>query len=285
MVGKKGQTVVQVSGFWNTPNIKAWALVWLGFAFLPTTINAFSLLTEYDRTNRAIAAWEPFLWEYSSGIGVLLALPLVRWSVNHTPSWSQAPLRFVAQYAATAVGFCVLHLTAMVTLRLVAYAAIGQTYALDALWGDLPSEIRRDLLTYLLVILIVVGVRHLIRLSRTIALVEAAGTAATPAETPRMEIKVGSRRLFLAPADILMVRSAGNYIEVVTGESVHLVRRTLAEFQTELPGGDFARVHRSHIVNRAAITRVDSRPSGDMDITLSNGAVVAASRRYKSELF
>jgi DNA-binding LytR/AlgR family response regulator len=91
--------------------------------------------------------------------------------------------------------------------------------------------------------------------------------------------------LYLAPADILLVRSAGNYIEVVTAEAVHLVRRTLADFQAELSPLDFVRIHRSHLVNRDAIARIDNRPSGDMDLTLSNGTVVPASRRYKSELF
>ncbi|MEA1676369.1 LytTR family DNA-binding domain-containing protein [Nitrospirillum sp. BR 11163] len=281
------------SAFWNTPNLKAWALVWLGFAFLPTTINAFALLTEYERTNRDIPAWEPFLREYSSGVALLLVLPLVRWSINHMPGWAEAPLRCVAQFLGTALAFSILHLVAMTLLRMAAYGALGQSYAFDDLRDDLPYEFRKDLLTYLLIVLVVVGVRHLIRLSRSLALVEAAANAtvdqaqpvAPTPEPARVELKVGSRRVYLAPADILLVRSAGNYIEVVTAGAVHLVRRTLADFQAELPAPDFARVHRSHLVNRGAIVRIDNRPSGDMDLTLSNGATVPASRRYKSELF
>ncbi|MEA1650810.1 LytTR family DNA-binding domain-containing protein [Nitrospirillum sp. BR 11164] len=296
------QAADRFSAFWSTPNLKAWALVWLGFAFVPTTINAFALLTEYERTNQDIPAWEPFLREYSSGVALLLVLPLVRWSINHMPGWSEAPLRCVAQFLGTALAFSTLHLAAMTVLRMAAYGALGQSYAVDDLRDDLPYEFRKDLLTYLLIVLVVVGVRHLIRLSRSLALVEAAANAAArategqgPPETAaaeparldlaRIELKVGSRRVYLAPADILLVRSAGNYIEVVTAEAVHLVRRTLADFQAELPPPDFARVHRSHLVNRGAIVRIDNRPSGDMDLTLSNGATIPASRRYKSELF
>ncbi|MEE3625038.1 LytTR family DNA-binding domain-containing protein [Nitrospirillum sp. BR 11752] len=289
--------------FWSTPNLKAWALVWLGFAFLPTTINAFTLLTEYERTNQDIPGWEPFLREYSSGIALLLVLPLVRWSINHAPAWTEAPVRWVAQFLATALAFGTLHLAAVTVVRMAAYGALGQGYGLDDLRDDLPYEIRRVLLTYLLIVLVVVGVRHLIRLSRSLALLEAAanaagspGTGAPPAhaaepgrppgtEPARVELKVGSRRVYLAPAEILLVRSAGNYIEVVTAEAVHLVRRTLADFQADLPVAEFVRVHRSHLVNRGAILRIDSRPSGDMDLTLRNGAVIPASRRYKSELF
>ncbi|WP_159107174.1 LytTR family DNA-binding domain-containing protein [Azospirillum sp. B4] len=290
----------RLTSLWNKPTLKAWALVWLGFAFLPTTINAFSLLAEYERTNRAIPTWEPFLWEYSSGVALLLVLPLVRWSINHTPSWGEAPLRFIGQYAISAAAFSALHLAAMMMLRMAAYGALGQSYDFDDWRDDLPYEFRKDLLTYLLIVLVVVGVRHLIRLSRSLALIEATANAAaaapvaqpppapappTPAPPIRVELKLGSRRLYLNPADILLVRSAGNYAEVVTADATHLVRRPLAEFQAELPPLDFARVHRSHLVNRDAIVRVDSRPSGDMDLTLRNGAVIPASRRYKSELF
>ncbi|MDZ5647930.1 LytTR family DNA-binding domain-containing protein [Nitrospirillum sp. BR 11828] len=279
--------------------------MWLGFAFLPTTINAFTLLTEYERTNQDIPGWEPFLREYSSGIALLLVLPLVRWSINHAPAWTDAPVRWVAQFLGTALCFSALHLAAVTVVRMAAYGALGQAYGLDDLRDDLPYEIRRDLLTYLLIVLVVVGVRHLIRLSRSLALLEAAAnaggsptTAGPPAHPPRpghppgpateparVELKVGSRRVYLAPAEILLVRSAGNYIEVVTAEAVHLVRRTLADFQADLPVPEFVRVHRSHVVNRGAILRIDSRPSGDMDLTLRNGAVIPASRRYKSELF
>nr|WP_246462934.1 LytTR family DNA-binding domain-containing protein [Nitrospirillum iridis] len=178
-------------------------------------------------------------------------------------------------------------------LRTVAYGALGQSYDFEDWRNDLPYEFRRDLLTYLLVVLVVVGVRHLIRLSRSLALVEAtaaslaaAGRERPPAAAPlRLEVKVGSRRLYLNPADVLVVKSAGNYVEVITAEAAYLVRRTLAEFQAELPVTVFVRVHRSYLVNRAAIARTDGRPSGDMDITLTNGAVVPVSRRYKSELF
>ncbi|TWB63804.1 LytTR family transcriptional regulator [Nitrospirillum viridazoti] len=289
--------VDRLSVFWSTPSLKAWALVWLGFAFLPTTINAFALLTEYQRTNQDIPAWEPFLREYSSGVALLLVLPLVRWSINHTPGWAEAPLRCAAQFLGTALVFSTLHLAAMAVLRMAAYGALGQSYAMDDLRDDLPYEFRKDLLTYLLIVLVVVGVRHLIRLSRSLALVEAAAASAAAhasegqappavaAEPARIELKVGSRRVYLAPADILLVRSAGNYIEVVTAGAVHLVRRTLADFQAELPPPSFARVHRSHVVNRGAIVRIDNRPSGDMDLTLTNGATIPASRRYKSELF
>ncbi|WP_148293680.1 LytTR family DNA-binding domain-containing protein, partial [Azospirillum sp. B4] len=153
-------------------------------------------------------------------------------------------------------------------------------------------EFRKDALTYLIAAAILTMGRQLVRLSRVVALVEAQQTTAVlapvvpPAPEPpaRLELKVGSRRVFVAPEEIVQVSAAGKYVEVMTAERVHLVRRALADLQAELPAHLFVRVHRSRLVNRAAIQRVDTRPSGDLDVTLNTGLTVTASRRYKADL-
>ncbi|MBC7769500.1 MAG: LytTR family transcriptional regulator, partial [Phycisphaerales bacterium] len=46
----------------------------------------------------------------------------------------------------------------------------------------------------------------------------------------------------------------------------------------------FVRVHRSRLVNRARIGAIKPTPSGDVEITLDDGRILAGSRRYRAAL-
>ncbi|MEE3625035.1 LytTR family DNA-binding domain-containing protein [Nitrospirillum sp. BR 11752] len=290
-VGPAAQAVMLPG--WRLSARGTWALVWLAFYLLPTTVNIFSVLTEHERGGaNPIAVWEPISWEYSSAIGGFAALPLVYLAVNRS-AWARAPWRTVGLHIVTMLGYSTVHVTIMMGLRSILYGLVGWTYHVGPLTREFPYELRKDTITYLVATAILTMGRQLVRLSRVVALVEAqqaAGAAPLPAPTPpvepppRLELKVGTRRVFVAPQEILQVSAAGKYVEVMTAERVHLVRRSLADIQAELPPQLFVRVHRSRLLNRAAIQRMDSRPSGDLDITLTTGLTVTASRRFKADL-
>ncbi|MEA1650807.1 LytTR family DNA-binding domain-containing protein [Nitrospirillum sp. BR 11164] len=279
---------------WRLSARATWALVWLVFYFLPTTINVLSVLSEHKRDGRPIAAWEPMCWEYSSALGGLAALPLVYLGIRRAPGWARAPLRTLGLHLVMMAAYGAVHIGLMMGLRVVVYAAVGGHYHSAGSWADIfLYEFRKDSLTYLIAAAILTMGRQLVRLSRVVALVEAqqAAPVSAPATAPavveppaRLELKVGTRRVFVAPEEIIQVSAAGKYVEVMTAERVHLVRRSLADIQSDLPPQLFVRVHRSRLLNRATIQRVDSRPSGDLDITLTTGLTVTASRRYKAEL-
>ncbi|TWB79930.1 LytTR family transcriptional regulator [Nitrospirillum amazonense] len=283
---------------WRLSARATWALVWLVFYFLPTTINVLSVLSEHKRDGRPIAAWEPMCWEYSSALGGLAALPLVYLGIRRAPGWARAPLRTLGLHLLLMIAYGVVHISLMMGLRVIVYALVGGHYHNAGSWADIfLYEVRKDALTYLIAAAILTMGRQLVRLSRVVALVEAQQAAVVsapiapplpepPAPEPpaRLELKVGTRRVFVAPEEIIQVSAAGKYVEVMTRERVHLVRRSLADIQSDLPPHLFVRVHRSRLLNRATIQRVDSRPSGDLDITLTTGLTVTASRRYKAEL-
>ena len=108
-----------------------------------------------------------------------------------------------------------------------------------------------------------------------------------PPERPgddRIEIRDGGGAIFLAPRDILWVEAAGNYVEFHTAARMHLVRGTLAAWETQLTARSFVRVHRSRLLNRAYIGALAPTPSGDLQITLTDGRTLAGSRRYRAAL-
>ena len=58
----------------------------------------------------------------------------------------------------------------------------------------------------------------------------------------------------------------------------------LDESIAEAVGAAFVRVHRSRLVRRGAVAQVESRPTGDYVIRLTDGREVAGSRRYRRPL-
>jgi len=59
------------------------------------------------------------------------------------------------------------------------------------------------------------------------------------------------------PAENAMFMAAdGNYVRLLTGTAVHEIRETMSGMTSKLDPEQFARVHRSFIVNRAYVTGV-----------------------------
>jgi len=70
-------------------------------------------------------------------------------------------------------------------------------------------------------------------------------------------VKSGYGQIRLELGDILYVQSTGNYMQfVLTGEKV-LSRLTMNEVEELLPAAAFTRIHRSYIVARAKVTRIE----------------------------
>ncbi|MEM9838947.1 MAG: LytTR family DNA-binding domain-containing protein [Pseudomonadota bacterium] len=105
------------------------------------------------------------------------------------------------------------------------------------------------------------------------------------------EVKPGALRVkdvghvFLVPFEqVIWVEAAGDYSLVHTGEKEYALRKTLSALEKELPEGGFVRVHRSAIVQAAAVREVRVLPKGDAQITLSSGTLVKASRSYREAI-
>jgi two-component system LytT family response regulator len=84
--------------------------------------------------------------------------------------------------------------------------------------------------------------------------------------------------------DILWVESAGNYVELHLEGRTVLHRITLNRLEALLAPGDFLRVHRSAIVRRSQIARLETVGDGSYRLTLRCGATVAVSERYLTAL-
>jgi hypothetical protein len=247
----------------------------LGFAF--AIVNALSEIDERARLGRPVETWEPWTWELTSFAGFLA----VAWFVFLASQRLRPPLlpwpATIAIHAALTIPFSLVHVGAMVGLRHAIYAVLGDAYsgaggAIDVL----VYEYRKDLISYaVLALLPHVAARLLPAGDRQ---------AAPPQPEHRIEVRDGSRTVRLAPADIEWAQAAGNYVELYGRFGTLLHRQTLANLEAELRPHGFARVHRSRIVRAAAISAIETKPSGDFEVTLASGGKVGGSRRYRANL-
>jgi len=74
---------------------------------------------------------------------------------------------------------------------------------------------------------------------------------------PVIFVKSGYDQIRLSLKDILFLESAGNYMQFITASGKVLSRLTMQEALDLLPGQQFYRVHRSYIVNRYRVDRVE----------------------------
>jgi hypothetical protein len=77
--------------------------------------------------------------------------------------------------------------------------------------------------------------------------------------------------------EIILVAAADDYAEIVTSTARHLARKSLSDFEAELPSS-FVRVHRSTLINLDRLVRAEPAGAGRMTLHLSGGQTVVASR-------
>jgi two-component system LytT family response regulator len=109
-----------------------------------------------------------------------------------------------------------------------------------------------------------------------------AGQAAERLE--RINVRSVGRIEQIRVDDILWIESAGNYVELHLDGRAVLHRMTLNRLEALLDPAAFLRVHRSAIVRRSQIARLETIGDGSYRLTLRCGAAAAVSERYLGAL-
>lgn len=240
-------------------------------------VNATSDILEIRRAEIDTPWWEPVVWEVTSAIVIVAMAPLIGLAVRRwTPQRDDLVRPLLIQFALT-VPFAVAHVAAIYVMRTSIYELVGGEYGYfdDGLGLVLLYEWRKDVLTYA-----IIAATYWI----FAYLAERRAAPAGPTPDERIEIRDGGAAVFLPPSDISHVEAAGNYVEFHTPSRTHLVRGTLASWEARLTARGFVRVHRARLVNRARIAALKPTPSGDVEITLTDGRTLSGSRRYRAGL-
>ena len=100
----------------------------------------------------------------------------------------------------------------------------------------------------------------------------------------RIMVKKGSRYLFVNTSEISYISAYEKYINLHTREGTHLVRDTMNRMESRLDPDDFARIHRSSIVNLNYVKELQPWSHGDCIVILKDGTRLNLSRRYRDKL-
>lgn len=250
---------------------------WLFIAVVAVAVTVVNSLSE-QVDNPHADLWEPWVWEGSSGVMVLLLMAIPWMAIALAPppgsdagrqsSW----LRFGVVHLGGLLLYSVLHVGGFMLLRHAVYGLLGETYEYDVIGPRFIYELRKDILSYASFAAVFWLTTRLRRSRETVI------------RPVSFDIRDGSRIIRASVADIIAVSSAGNYVEFWLADGRRpLMRATLAAIEVELEPYGFVRAHRSWLVNGARVTGLE--PDGSGDWTVELGEVrVPLSRRYPQAL-
>ena len=91
------------------------------------------------------------------------------------------------------------------------------------------------------------------------------------ASGPRILIRSPERIVFLSPAEIDHIESAGNYLVLHAGKDRHIARETMTAMEARLASAGFMRISRSIIINLSRIRELAPMGAGEYCVILKNG--------------
>lgn len=103
---------------------------------------------------------------------------------------------------------------------------------------------------------------------------------ASAAAAQSMIVKCRDRLAFVRFDSLEFVRAAANYVQLYVDDSTYQVRERIAVMEERLPPDQFLRIHRSLIVNIAAIKELYAAGAGEYMISLHGGRQLPVGPNY-----
>lgn len=256
-----------------------WKLFLFAFLYVSVdaTVRATSQIMEYNERGTLLAAWQPFVWEFSSVIVVFIMVPIILIFDERYPISSKSWPQRLAMHVPLSFLFSILHITGMIWIRKLIYFLVGEKYIYGELNYAILYEYRKDIMTYCSILLVIYAYREILRLRHGEAQIE-------KSDEKRIMVSKAGQFKFIDPKSVDWVEAAGNYVELHVKSDSYMLRATMKDIELRLGDKDFARVHRSAIVRKDFIESIKSASSGDKILILKDETNIRASRRYSENL-
>ena len=259
----------------------------VGFWIVVFLVNSFfnSITAQLDHAS--LPAWQPWVWEWSSGALMLALVPAVAMAVRRWPlrfgSWRAS----LPWHLGASVVFSLLHVGGMTALRELAYLSQGQHYSFHA-WPAFGYEYLKDVRSYAnMVITITLYRLWLMRLQGEASLLAAPDDAppVEPVERPeRFLVRKLGKEFLVNAREIEWLQASGNYVNLHLRGRDYPLRATMAGIEQRLDPGRFVRVHRGYFVNLDYLAAIEPLDTGDARLQLHDGSTIPCSRRYRAPL-
>jgi hypothetical protein len=253
-----------------------------GFALVVIAVvvaNAESTMSDIAAAGKRETAIHVWVWEVTSIVAWLTVMPVIWWLIARLrpPRFSWGMVALLVALASIALSLW--HIGLMVGLRKLFYAMEGSHYQFfsrfDSIGERLLYEYRKDFAAYL-------QFSGMAAIAQWL-LARAAIPPAAATDRPVLTIADGAVTHQVPVDQIAHVTAAGNYVEIAWAPRTLLHRATLAGVAQEL-GAGFVQIHRSRLVRRAAIRRIETDRSGDFTVVLEDGTELKGSRRYRESV-
>jgi len=261
---------------------------WVVLTLVNGIANSITALMDMRRNSLDVAAWEPAVWELSSGVLMLALVPALVWFTRafplHWDNWRrQLPWHLLAS-----VVFSLIHVVGMVGLRILAYRTQGADYDFGSWPKELFYEYLKDIRSYAGMVAIIEIYRFVLRrLQGEASLLDVPddGAPVEPVDRPeRFLVRKLGREFLVAAADIEWLQASGNYVNLRVRAHDYPLRSTIAGIESKLDPRRFARIHRSYIVNLDHVASIEPLDTGDARVHLKDGSVLPCSRRQRDAL-
>lgn len=93
-------------------------------------------------------------------------------------------------------------------------------------------------------------------------------------------VRSGTRLEIVPVEKVLWMAASGDYVELHTKSSTHLLRDTMKSLEQRLDRAQFIRIHRSRIVRMDQIHRLEPLENGEYRVKLHDGSEHRSSRTY-----
>lgn len=249
---------------------------------------ANSINKNYDlaRTGMDIQRWEPWAWEISSSLVLLLLIPAILAFDRRFPLQGLHTRWNYLWHLLFTLPYSLVHIAGMVLLREIIYRWMGGNYYIGHWPDEFLYEYLKDARTYATLVAAIYLYRFVLRRWQGEAGFLSEGREEEPPEpvVDRFLVKKLGREFLVKVDDIDWIESSANYVTLHVGERLYPLRETMSGIEQKLKAQGFARVHRGAIINLDRVKEIEPFDTGDARAHLVSGAVVPVSRRYRQEL-
>jgi two-component system LytT family response regulator len=100
----------------------------------------------------------------------------------------------------------------------------------------------------------------------------------------RIIVKNKGRIYFVKCNDVITIKAAGKYLQIITDDDEHSVRQTMNDIESKLDPKVFLRIHRSTIINIDRIREMQHWYKNEYIFIMTNGDKVTSGSTYRKNL-
>ncbi|MEQ8407310.1 MAG: LytTR family DNA-binding domain-containing protein [Gammaproteobacteria bacterium] len=250
---------------------------------LITVVNVTTTGIEFMRSGMGPGWREAWATELTSVFMVVLLIVPLALSLNWLDLRLANLKRRVLWLIPIFLSFSLLHVVGMVGLRKLIWALVGDEYSFSPWLLGLVYELRKDLLTFLVITTSFYAYRFIIdRLQGEAQFLGVESPEKSTNARTQFLVKMLDREYLVQVDDIDWVQSASNYVVLHCGNRSYPMRQTMKRLSEELESPRFQRVHRTAIVNLEKVEFLQDK--GETSAVLYSGVNVPVSKTYLQDL-